>query len=237
MCRGWSGGQKVCSVPSHFAAAVDETYERPEENALTWEDPKSGEIPIVVSRDGSALRLLKDCSAWQEKHQKARRSFKMRAAAAGIESGSDDSDGELGRPVKTRQEVRSAPRDQSSGRKQAKITKVFLDSPDSDTHQQRKKSTYQRQVSSRKRTRDASDEEEARPRQKGKVHRRGEVSADEEEEERRRRKKAKKMHGGDYRRDAGKDSHRSAKPGPSKRSSKTSDDGTDSSEGELSDTD
>jgi hypothetical protein len=189
----------------------------------------------VVARDGSPLRLLKDCAAWQERHQKARRTFKMRAAAAGIDSESDESDGELRRSVKSRQEVWSAPRDQSSGRKHAN---AFSDSPDSDTHQRRRKSTHQRQTSSRKRAHDASDvDDDERPRQKGKEHRRGEVSADEEEEEHRRRKKAKKMHGGDHCRDAGKDSHRAAKPGPSKRPIKASNVETDSSESERSDTD
>jgi hypothetical protein len=181
--------------------------------------------------------MLKDCPAWQEKHQKARRIFKMRAAAAG-ESDSDDSEGELRRRHKIGQEVRSAPRGQSSGRKHTKIREAESDSPDSDSHQQQRKSSHQRQTSSRKRARNASDDnEDVRPSQKGKVHRRREVSTEEDDEERRRRKKAKKIHGGDHRRDAGKDSHRSAKPGPSKRSTKASDDGTDSSEGERSDTD
>jgi hypothetical protein len=180
--------------------------------------------------------MLKDCTAWKEKHEKARRISKMRAAAAG-ESASD-SDGELGRRVKIGQDVWSAPRNQSSGRKHAKIREGESDSPESDSHQQRRKSSHQRQISSKKRARDASDDDDdVRTRQKGKVHRQGEVSVDEDDEERRRRKRAKKMHGGDHHRDAGKDSHRSAKPGPSKRSTKVSDDGTDSSEGEGSDTD
>jgi hypothetical protein len=62
------------------------------------------------------------------------------------------------------------------------------------------------------------------------------MASDEDDDERRRRKKAKKAHAGDHRHDAVKDSHRAAKPRPSRRVVNASHEDSDSSEARHSDT-
>jgi ribonuclease E len=201
------------------------------------DDPKSGDIPIVISQSGVVLRMMRDCHSWQEKHQKARRTAKIRAGAAGIGLDDDESDNDANRrSAKSRKENRSTPREQSSVRKHARNAEGWSDSPESDAGVQYRKSTDRRTTSSRKRARETSnDSEETRPRHKGKDQRRGKTSSDEENDERRRKKKGKKLHRGGHRSDTGKDSHRSAKAGPSKRAIEASDSEEDTSESECSD--
>ena len=161
------------------------------------EDPKSGDIPLVVSADGVALRLLKDCSDWMDKQNKAR---KIRRAG-GVRSDNESNDDNRPPPAKSHKDKSSAPRELSAIRKPAKPShshtkkrhyEEVTDDSDRDDRHQRRKSTHQQ----------------------GKVRRRDDWSSDEDEDDQRRRKKSKNDRAGDRRRDrddGAKVSHRPAK--------------------------
>ena len=80
------------------------------------EDPKSGDIPIVISADGVALRLLKDCSDWMDKQNKA---WKIRRAG-GMQSENESNDDNRPPLAKSHKDKSSAPREHCAIRKPAK---------------------------------------------------------------------------------------------------------------------
>ena len=174
------------------------------------EDPKSGDIPLIISEDGVALRLLKDYSDWMDKQKKARKIRRAGGVLSESESNHDD-----------------APRKQSTVRKLAKPSHTHskkhryeevTDESDRDDRHERRKSTHQQSPLSGKRARDTSvDGVDRRAGQKGKDRRQDDWSSDDDDNDndRRRRKKSKIAHTGNRRRERDTDganaSHRFAK--------------------------
>jgi hypothetical protein len=136
------------------------------------EDPKSGDIPLVISEDGVALRLLKDYSDWMDKQKKARKI--RRAGGVRNVSESDDDDP----PPPDKSHMAQSPRKHSTVRKLAKPSHTHskkhryeevTDESDCEDRHERRKSTHQQSPLSGKRARDTSvDGVDRRAGQKGK---------------------------------------------------------------------